>query len=207
MADAPERGALAFRVFAAHVGARLAHRVDCWTLTAVASASVAGRAACAGAARRRARAVRLVAHRLAACAALRWLLRPGAALDDFARAALFDGATGAKRAEVKLARVMCARSDDEEDDEHGEWAAAAAHVVGPLRAAAWCRSTPVGIALWRCAPPDAAGTPRQAAAHELLSPRAAAAALASLYDAGFLPLRRRGWYNARAGEAPLWARP
>jgi hypothetical protein len=233
----PPAGDAVFSVFAAHVGASLVHRVDVFTLLSVCGACRAGRAACAHGARARAAGVRAAARALAARAAVAWLLRPRAALDEFIRAALYDddrdggscdarcGAAGAKCAEVKLSRVMCppAMQMAPPPAEHGGamWGAlieeeggappllapATDAALASAAAAAAARAPPVAVALWRCAPPDAAGVPRQALCPRLLSAREAAAALRALYAARFRPIRRRGWYNARPGEAPLWARP
>jgi hypothetical protein len=219
----------AFAIFAAHVGASLVHRVDVFTLLSVCGACRAGRAACSAGARRRAAGVRAAARALAARAAVAWLLRPRAALDDFIRAALYDDddddndafcdarAVGAKRAEVKLARVMCPpamqMAPPAPHAGGGMWGAlveeegGAPPLLAPPPPHPAAAAPSVAVALWRCAPPDASGVPRQALCPRLLSARDAAAVLSALYAARFRPIRRRGWYNARQGEAPLWARP
>jgi hypothetical protein len=195
----------AFAAFCAHVGGALAHRVEMCTLAALCATSRAARAACRRGARCRAAAVRAATRALAANAAICWLLRPRAALDDFIRAALYDS-TGVKAAEIKLARVMCAPAMQLA-------LPPGAVVMHPrmhppaLRLRDELSGGCYALALWRCGAPDAAGVPRQALRPQLLGASEAAAELQRLFAAGFRPLRRRGWYNAVAGEPPLWARP
>ncbi len=181
----------AFIVTVTHVGAHLAGRVDCNSLAALCRTCRLAHAHLAPALAARTRAVQVAATALWARTAVAWLLRPAAQLDEYVRAALYDN-RGVKLAEIKLARVV---------------SPLALHHHHAANAALEQAEPPMAVALWRCAPPWPSGSPRQAQAADLLDKQAASRALAALLRAGFRPLRRKGFYNARAWEEPLWGRP
>lgn len=185
---AEEHSESGFRVLCAHLGKCLVGRVECATLAALCATCRHARAALAGVTAARGRCVCRLAYALWARAAIRWLLRPSARLDDYVRCELLtERFGGEKLAEVKFARVV--------------------NPSAHLALADGEPQTPTAVALWRCAAPWPTGTPRQAQAPRLLSEAAAGRALTQLLIAGFTPLRRRGFYNACDAETPLWGRP
>jgi len=191
----------AFHVFITHVAAALVGTIECPTLAALACTTRAASVLLHGPVKGRQRAVFAAGCLLYARTSVNWLVRPSARLDDFIRLALYDSQSE-KVAEIKLSRVQRGIIVPL----HPEWQLLPGLDNVYITDVGHIMHTGVGVALWRCASPGSSGTPRQTIAGSIMSTNEATRAVYALLQAGFRPLRRRGFYNA-GNETPLWGRP
>ena len=191
-------GEAVFRVFLSHACIHLVPLgvLDCATLASLARTCRMARDAVTAPLACRSAAVRAAGVALYAALSIRWLIRPSARLDEFIRLGLFDD-EGSKLAEIKLSRVI-------------RWTAP--HVIMGVNGAVLhhqddgIATRSIAVAMWRCSTPWPRGGPRQVMAPRLMEHHEAVAALIRLVHAGFVPLRRKGFYCDGDGE-PLWGRP